>query len=167
MSESSPQDVSWLPLSECTYLNTNHKLSLDLTSNTQNTYMPLDGNVTATDTSGAPEGQQVLFSPAQLYPFWTGAAPSSLKNNPAAVKNAFSRAANYLEAQPGAISATNYASGQQWDEPNVWPPLLHIMMEGLLNTPATYGEDDPSYIDTQALALRMGQRYLDSTFCTW
>jgi alpha,alpha-trehalase len=40
-------------------------------------------------------------------------------------------------------------------------------MKGLLNTPATFGKEDPYYVETQELALTLGQRYLDSTFCTW
>lgn len=44
---------------------------------------------------------------------------------------------------------------------------MYVIMKGLLNTPATFGEDDPYYIETQDLALSLAQRYLDSTFCTW
>jgi alpha,alpha-trehalase len=44
---------------------------------------------------------------------------------------------------------------------------MHILMAGLQNTPATFGHDDPAYRDVHALALRLAQRYLDSTFCTW
>jgi len=40
-------------------------------------------------------------------------------------------------------------------------------MEGLLNTPATFGKEDPYYVETQELSLKIAQRYLDSTFCTW
>ncbi len=49
----------------------------------------------------------------------------------------------------------------------MWPPLQHVLMKGLLNTPPTFGTDDPAYQGVQALALRLGQRYLDSAFCTW
>lgn len=139
----------------------------NLTSNAQNIYIPADADAVGAETSGAPAGYQILFDIAQLYPFWTGAAPDQLKDNPLAVKLAFSRVSSMLDRKAGGIPATNYQTGQQWDQPNVWPPLMHVLMAGLLNTPATFGEDDPSYQDTQALALRLGQRYLDSTFCTW
>jgi len=139
----------------------------NLTSNSQRIYVPLDADASTDEKEHSPEGQQVLFDVAQLYPFWTGAAPKSLKSNPLAVQHAYTRIADMLDARAGAISATNFRTGQQWDQPNVWPPLQHIIMQGLLNTPATFGEDDEAYQYTQDLALRLAQRYLDSTFCTW
>lgn len=140
----------------------------NLTSSSQNIYVPADPKVFAFETpEGTPEGYQVLFSVNQMFPFWTGAAPDQLKANPLAVKLAFERVKNFLDNKAGGIPATNFITGQQWDEPNVWPPLMHVLMDGLLNTPATFGEDDPAYQETQTLALRLAQRYVDSTFCTW
>jgi alpha,alpha-trehalase len=139
----------------------------NLTSNSQNRYVPTDDDTNITETATAPAGYQVLFDVAQLYPFWTGAAPDQLKDNPLAVKMAYSRVSDMLDRKAGGIPATNFQTGQQWDQPNVWPPLMYIIMRGLLNTPATFGEDDPAYTDVQNTALRLGQRYLDSTFCTW
>lgn len=139
----------------------------NLTSGAQNIYVPADDDSTAAEKATAPEGYQVLFDVAQLYPFWTGAAPAALKNNPLAVKQAYARVASMLDRRAGGIPATNLRTGQQWDQPNVWPPLMHVLMQGLLNTPPTFGTDDPAYEDVQDLALRLGQRYLDSTFCTW
>ncbi|KAK4136805.1 glycoside hydrolase family 37 protein [Trichocladium antarcticum] len=139
----------------------------NLTSSGQNTHFPADADATAAETTSSPAGTQLLFSVSQLYPFWTGAAPQQLKSNPLAVTQAYARVAAMLDAKAGAIPATNLLTGQQWDEPNVWPPLQHVLMQGLLNTPATFGADDPAYQATQALALRLAQRYLDSTFCTW
>jgi alpha,alpha-trehalase len=139
----------------------------NLTSNSQHIYVPVDPDVTEAERGDAPEGYQVFFHVAQLYPFWTGAAPASLKSNPLAVKLAYARVEHMLAIRPGAIPATNFRTGQQWDQPNVWPPLQHILMQGLLNTPPTFGESDPAYRDVQNLALKLAQRYLDSTFCTW
>lgn len=141
----------------------------NMTSNEQNIWVPADEDAGTYETEDvdAPEGEMVFFSPAQYYPFWMGAAPDYLKNNPYAVLRAYQRVANYLDDRAGGIPASNVQSGQQWDQPSVWPPYMHILMEGLMNTPATFGDDDPSYEDVHALALRLGQRYLDSTFCTW
>lgn len=139
----------------------------NLTSASQSLYVPRDDDAAEFDLEGAPDGQQVLFSVAQFYPFWTGAAPRYLRENPYAVQTVYRRVAGYLDLQPGGIPATNFKSGEQWDQPSVWPPLMHILMAGLQNTPATFGEDDPAYKNVHALALRLGQRYLDSTFCTW
>lgn len=139
----------------------------NLTSSSQYVFVPADNDTAALENATAPAGQQLFFSVSQLYPFWTGAAQPYLKNNPLAVREAYSRVSAYLDARAGGIPATNFKTGQQWDQPSVWPPLMHILMQGLRNTPATFGEDDPSYVEVQDLALRLGQRYLDSTFCTW
>ncbi|ORY62246.1 trehalase-like protein [Pseudomassariella vexata] len=139
----------------------------NLTSNSQNLYVPMDDDTTPAQRGDAPEGYQVMFHVGQFYPFWLGVAPKSIRNNPLAVKIAFQRVADLLAQKAGAIAATNFQTGQQWDQPNVWPPLMYVLMKALLETPATFGEDDVYYIETQDLALRLGQRYLDSTFCTW
>lgn len=139
----------------------------NLTSSSQYIYVPADDDTAIIDNSTAPENKQVFFSVAQFYPFWMGAAPEHLKNNPYAVKTAYKRVSDYLDLREGGIPATNFKTGEQWDQPSVWPPLMHILMAGLQNTPATFGEGDPAYKDVHNLALRLGQRYLDTTFCTW
>lgn len=139
----------------------------NLTSNAQNIYIPSDDDTQTFENATAPAGHQVIFEPTQFYPFFLGAAPDYIKNNPHAVKTAYSRVDKYLKLKAGGIPSSNYNTGQQWDQPNVWPPLMHVLMQGLVNTPPTFGEDDPAYKDVQDLALRLGQRYLDSTFCTW
>lgn len=144
----------------------------NLTSGSRNVYILADNTTVRDDLPGAPEGEQVFFHLAQYYPFWTGAAPEEIKNDPAAIRRVYARIEELLDNRPGAIAATNIQTGQQWDEPNVWPPLMHILMQGLLNTPlktASSGDNQTTedYIWTQDLALRLAQRYLDSTFCTW
>lgn len=139
----------------------------NLTSGARNVYILADEDAVESELEGAPEGYQVTFTPAQYYPFWTGAAPEWLKHNPYAIQRAYERVASQLERKAGAIPASNLITGQQWDEPNVWPPLMYILIAGLLETPATFGESDPSYQYTQELALNLTQRYVDSTFCTW
>ncbi|KAI1369488.1 Six-hairpin glycosidase-like protein [Xylaria arbuscula] len=145
----------------------NSYFDYNLTANAQNVYVLADDDTTDAQRADAPEGFQVAFNPAQFYPFWLGAAPAQLKNNPLAVRNAYKTVANLLSDKAGGIAATSLQTGQQWDQPNVWPPLMYVIMKGLLNTPATFGEEDPYYIETQDLALSLAQRYLDSTFCTW
>ncbi|KPM46064.1 Trehalase [Neonectria ditissima] len=139
----------------------------NLTSGAQNIFYPADSDTATYENETAPAGQQALFSVSQFYPFWLGAAPKYIKENPYAVLTAYSRVAGYLNDRKGGIPATNFQTGQQWDQPNVWPPLMHVLMAGLQNTPATFGKSDPSYQSVHKLALRLGQRYLDSTFCTW
>ncbi|KAI1133518.1 Six-hairpin glycosidase-like protein [Nemania abortiva] len=139
----------------------------NLTSSKQNLYIPADEGATEAQKADAPDGYQVAFNPVQFYPFWLGAAPAQLKSNPLAVRNIYKRVADLLSDKPGGIAATNLKTGQQWDQPNVWPPLMYALMKGLLNTPPTFGKQDPYYVEIQELALELAQRYLDSTFCTW
>ncbi|KAF2010941.1 glycoside hydrolase family 37 protein [Aaosphaeria arxii CBS 175.79] len=145
----------------------------NLTSGAKDIYIPADNSTVADDESGAPEGQQVAFAPSQFYPFWSGAAPDGIKNNPTAIRRAFARIEELLDDRAGAIAASNLQTGQQWDEPNVWPPLQYILIKGLMNTPyevpTQYSGNttDEDYVWAQNLALRLAQRYLDSTFCTW
>jgi len=144
----------------------------NLTSSTQNIFILADNTSTPLSLAGAPPGKQIWFQAAQLYPFWTGAAPDSIKKDPTAMRRVFARVEEALDKQSGAVSATNLETGQQWDEPNVWPPLQYIIMQGLLTTPLEVSEEDDDetrqdYVWTQDLALRLAQRYLDSLYCTW
>ena len=139
----------------------------NLTSSSRQIYVSADNNAAESETRDAPPGQQVFTHIAQFYPFWTGAAPSWLKQNPSAILRAYARIEDELARFPGVPAATNLETGEQWDEPNVWPPLTYILIEGLLNTPPTFGLEDPSYIKTQNMAFEIAQRYLDSAFCTW
>jgi alpha,alpha-trehalase len=139
----------------------------NLTAGEQHIFALADEDASISELEGAPEGYQVHLTPAQFYPFWTGAAPNYIKENPAVITRAYERIALQLELFDGALPASNIETGQQWDEPNVWPPLVYILIQGLLNTPATFGESDPLYQWTQELALNLTQRYLDSAFCTW
>ena len=139
----------------------------NLTSGEKHIYTIADDDALPSELEGAPEGWQVHLTPAQFYPFWTGAAPTWLKENPSEVARAYERIYELLDRFDGAIPASNIETGQQWDEPNVWPPLMYILIQGLLNTPPTFGQSDPSYQWTQDLALNLTQRYLDSAFCTW
>ncbi|KAF2774544.1 glycoside hydrolase family 37 protein [Teratosphaeria nubilosa] len=142
----------------CSYFDYN------ISSCSLNRYVPADKDAIAAETTGAPPGQQLFTHIAQFYPFWTGAAPEHIKNDPAAVLDVYRRIQSQLDRYPGAPPATNLVTGQQWDKPNIWPPHVQILIQGLLNIPPS---SDPNYAATQALALEIAQRYLDSTFCTW
>jgi alpha,alpha-trehalase len=140
------------------------------TSGEKNKYILADNTTLASEEEGAPEGEQLWLSPTQFYPFWTGAASERLKHNATAVRRAYARIADELDKKAGAIAASNVISGEQWDEPNVWPPLQYILIQGLLNVPLVGDASESTRDDfrwTQELALKLAQRYLDSTFCTW
>lgn len=140
----------------------------NITSHAQEIFWARDGDALPVETAPAgSDDTQVVFNVAQLTPFWTGAAVPSLKHSPRSVRSAFRRISDYLDAREGGIAPTNLRTSQQWDQPNVWPPHMHILMEALMRTPATNGADDEDWVWTQELALRLGQRYWDSAYCTW
>lgn len=59
-------------------------------------------------------------------PLWCGAvAPDS----PEAARCVASLAASGL-IQPGGLATSDVDSGEQWDAPNSWPPLVHMLAEG-------------------------------------
>jgi alpha,alpha-trehalase len=146
----------------------------NLTSGSQDVFWARDAD--SLPSEQAPDGQQVVFNVGQLSPFWTGAAPRSVAGDPAAVRRVFSRVDEYLSSRKGGIAPTNFVSGQQWDQPSVWPPHMHILMEALLRTAgeavgggdgAGAGAGGEDWAWASDLALRLGQRYFDSAYCTW
>ena len=38
----------------------------------------------------------------------------------------------------GGVPTSLVQSGQQWDFPNAWPPLQHVLVEGLLKVLCTF-----------------------------
>lgn len=139
----------------------------NLTSGAQDVFWARDNDsLPSEQDSGAGPGRQVVFNVGQLSPFWTGAAPGSVAGDPAAVRRAFARVGEYLSSRRGGIAPTNFVSGQQWDQPSVWPPHMHILMEALLRT-AGEGGGGEEWDWARDLALRLGQRYFDSAYCTW
>lgn len=139
----------------------------NVTSCSQNIFIPADNNTLPIETpKGTPEGKMVQFAVSQYYPFWTGAAPDKLLKNATELRKIYARVENRLDTKKGAVAATNIETGEQWDEPNVWPPLQYILMQGLRQVPAVNNTVD-DYEHVQGLALRIAQRYLDSAFCTW
>ena len=55
---------------------------------------------------------------------------------------------------PGGIATSLAASGQQWDFPNAWPPLQHMLIEGVART-------------DEALARRLARAYLRNCHLTY
>lgn len=140
----------------------------NLTSGSAHVFAARDNDALPIETASAPSADtQVVFNVAQLLPFLTGAATDVVKGNASTVRRAFQKISDYLDTREGGISATNYRTSQQWDQPNVWPPLMQMIIEGLLKTPISIGESNADWLWTQDLALRLGQRYLDSAYCTW
>lgn len=142
----------------------NTYLDYNLTSNSQEAFTARDADALPIETLSAPTNDtQTVFNVAQLLPFLTGAALPHIKNDPAIVRKAFKRISQFLDVRAGGIAPTNLHTTQQWDQPNVWPPHMQMLMDALVQMPT----DDGAWAWAHDLALRLGQRYLDSAYCTW
>lgn len=74
--------------------------------------------------------------PTNLAPLWTGAFSHAEK------EKVSKQVLNYINQTgidlfPGGVPNTLTQSGEQWDYPNVWPPMQYLLVEGLraLGTP--------------------------------
>lgn len=72
------------------------------------------------------------FYPTNIAPLWTGCYRQSDKEK--IVKHVLKYLQNKNIMYPGGIPSTVEHTGEQWDYPNAWPPLQHLMIVGLNNT---------------------------------
>jgi alpha,alpha-trehalase len=82
-------------------------------------------------TSGT---QTAHVSPANFLPIWAGCLDPVLYPNVTLEDMAFSLKASGLIG-PGGTCGSLIESGQQWDYPNVWPPLQQMLVEGFVAGP--------------------------------
>ncbi|TNN01137.1 hypothetical protein fugu_010519 [Takifugu bimaculatus] len=59
---------------------------------------------------------------------------------------------------PGGIPTSLKESGQQWDYPNAWPPLQHMLIEGLSNVASE---------EAKQLASELAQRWIRSNWLAY
>ncbi|XP_075695034.1 trehalase [Rhinoderma darwinii] len=91
------------------------------------------------------------FYPSNLAPLW-----ASCYKNPAIVEKAvsyleISKALSYQNGLPTSLKET----GQQWDFPNGWPPLQHMVIEGLEKT---------EYKKAKEIAFSLAQKWVTVNF---
>jgi len=94
------------------------------------------------------------FTPSNLVPLWTESFVDNTRTNRC------SRAVHYLAKQnlqdfPGGLPTTFFQSGQQWDMPNAWPPLEHMVVHGLRKS---------GLPEAQSLAFSIAQRRVRGAF---
>lgn len=63
-----------------------------------------------------------------------------------------------LDDYPGGVPNTLLHTGEQWDWPNVWPPMQHILVVGLDNL-----EDER----TKAMAYNWAERWVQSNYMAY
>ncbi|KAJ8983512.1 hypothetical protein NQ317_012003 [Molorchus minor] len=72
------------------------------------------------------------FYPTNIAPLWTGCYNETDKDK--IVQSVLKYLQNKNIMYPGGIPTTVEHTGEQWDYPNAWPPLQHMMIIGLNNT---------------------------------
>lgn len=101
-------------------------------------------------TAGTPNDNGITTA-SSYTPLWAGLAP----DHPRRIAVYESFLASGLH-QPGGILTTTDTTGQQWDAPNAWPPLVWLTIEGLLRL------DLPQSVD---LAVSLGLFVCEVAIC--
>lgn len=78
------------------------------------------------------EAKRDHFYPSNIAPLWTGCYNTTDKDN--IVRSVLKYLQDKNIMYPGGIPTTVVHTLEQWDYPNAWPPLQHIMVVGLNNT---------------------------------
>ncbi|XP_037077546.1 trehalase-like [Pollicipes pollicipes] len=89
------------------------------------------------------------FYPSNMFPVWVNA--SKPQQNAKFLRYIQDNVTNFTSGVPTSLEK----SGQQWDFPNAWPPLQHVMIESL-NNMATDQADQ--------LAFNLTQRWIDTNY---
>ena len=59
---------------------------------------------------------------------------------------------------PGGIPTSKLETGQQWDFPDAWPPLVHLMTSALSKATLPVAKE---------MAFNLTQRWLRSNWLSW
>eukprot|EP00095_Tigriopus_kingsejongensis_P006740 maker-scaffold658_size117954-snap-gene-0.43 protein:Tk06740 transcript:maker-scaffold658_size117954-snap-gene-0.43-mRNA-1 annotation:"hypothetical protein DAPPUDRAFT_314347" len=73
------------------------------------------------------------FYPSNLLPLWAECFDPENRSEVAQSSIAYLKSTGAIYCK-GGVPTSLEESGQQWDFPNAWPPLQHILVAGLLNT---------------------------------
>jgi len=96
-----------------------------------------------------------VTSASNYAPLWTGALDAANITRVAAILTSF---VNSSLAQIGGIATTTANTSQQWDWPNGWAPLQHMLIVGLNAT---------GYAPAQNVARELARRWLLSCLVAW
>lgn len=87
--------------------------------------------------------------------------------------NTLSKAVDSLRASvinaPGGIAASSIRTGQQWDWPNVWPPLQYFLAEGCLSASNLLAQADKERLSAEAenLAESTKKKFIHAARLAW
>lgn len=97
------------------------------------------------------------FTPTNLYPLWTRSFNPENENT-IAEKVLKYIADNGLDSYAGGVPNTFEQTGEQWDYPNVWPPMQHALIMGL---------DNLNNAEAKELAFRWAERWVRSNYMAY
>lgn len=97
------------------------------------------------------------FVPTNLSPLWTKCYHAN-KTKDIADKIVAYIAKEKLDSFPGGVPNTLEPTGEQWDYPNVWPCMQHILIVGLNNL----GDNR-----TEQLAMKWAEKWVQSNFVAY
>ncbi|CAG7834099.1 unnamed protein product [Allacma fusca] len=94
------------------------------------------------------------FYPSNIFPLWANVTIGNDK------KYTASRVVEYLHSSgalrfPGGIPTSMEHSGEQWDFPNGWAPLQHLVVDAL---------DHAGYLPAQFLAVDLAERWVRNNY---
>lgn len=98
------------------------------------------------------------FYASNMFPLFTGCGHEDAAVYKRQLASVYSYIKNNNIELSGGLPTSLYPTGQQWDLPNVWPPLQHAWIVGLTNT------DHPSLRD---IALTSVQTWVHSVYSGW
>lgn len=97
------------------------------------------------------------FTPTNLSPLWMRCYDPSKRQN--ITEKVLKYIDNLkLDSYPGGVPTTETNSGEQWDYPNVWAPMQHMLIVGLDNL----GDER-----TQKLAHDWAQKWVLSNYLAY
>ncbi|XP_030076429.1 trehalase [Microcaecilia unicolor] len=94
------------------------------------------------------------FYPTNLAPLWAECITSQSHVEKAVQYLKKSEALSYRNGIPTSL----FQSGQQWDFPNAWPPLQHIVIEGLAKS---------NLSSAQEMAFQLAQNWIRTNFAAY
>ena len=74
--------------------------------------------------------QNPYYFASNLFPLWAGCYPPDMRVELGEAGAAYLEQGDYI--WPGGLVTSEFWSGQQWDAPNCWAPLQHLVVAGLI-----------------------------------
>ena len=104
--------------------------------------------------------------PSTLFPLWTRCWDPSIISQQSLEKGV-NRVLVDLQVSslPGGVPTSATFSGEQWDFPNVWAPIQHIVVDSILRLPVPRGQAVNPI--AKRLIPRIVQPWMTSNYCGW